>query len=47
MARVIENIQAVADESILNDQLIRDISVGASVAVKGKLVASQGKGQSV
>jgi asparaginyl-tRNA synthetase len=43
----IENIQAVADESILNDQLIRDISVGASVAVKGKLVASQGKGQSV
>lgn len=43
----INNIQAVADESILNEQLIRDISVGASVAVTGKLVESQGKGQTV
>lgn len=43
----INNIQAVADDSILNEQLIKDISVGASVAVTGKLVESQGKGQTV
>lgn len=43
----INNIQAVADEGILNEQLIRDISVGASVAVTGKLVESQGKGQTL
>jgi asparaginyl-tRNA synthetase len=40
-------IQAVADESILTEQLIKDISVGASVAITGTLIESQGKGQSV
>ncbi len=43
----IHNIQAVADESVLSEELKRDISVGASVAVSGKLVESQGSGQSV
>jgi asparaginyl-tRNA synthetase len=43
----INNIQAVADESVLNEQLIKDISVGASVAIIGELIKSQGKGQSV
>lgn len=41
----IHNIQAVADESVLNDELIRKISVGASVAISGKLIESQGSGQ--
>jgi asparaginyl-tRNA synthetase len=43
----INNIQVVADESVLDDQLISDIAVGASVAIQGKLVESQGSGQSV
>lgn len=43
----IHNIQAVADESVLNEALIRSIAVGASVAIEGKLVESQGSGQSV
>jgi asparaginyl-tRNA synthetase len=41
----IHNIQAVADESILNENLIRQISVGASVAISGKLIESKGSGQ--
>ena len=41
------NIQAVADEDILSEQLIKDISVGASVAITGTLTQSQGKGQNV
>ncbi|MBN1116743.1 MAG: asparagine--tRNA ligase [Bacteroidales bacterium] len=43
----INNIQAVADESVINAELIKKITVGASVAVTGKLVESQGSGQSV
>jgi asparaginyl-tRNA synthetase len=43
----IHNIQAVAEESVLNEELIRSINVGASVAITGKLVESQGKGQSM
>lgn len=43
----INNIQAVADENVLNEQLIKDLSVGASVAITGTLNESQGKGQSV
>ncbi len=43
----INNIQAVADESVLNEDLIKKITVGASVAVTGELIESQGKGQSV
>jgi asparaginyl-tRNA synthetase len=43
----IHNIQAVADENIINDKLIKEISVGASVAIKGTLIESQGSGQSV
>lgn len=43
----INNIQAVVDEALITEQLIKDISVGASVAITGKLAESQGKGQSV
>ncbi|MBN2484906.1 MAG: asparagine--tRNA ligase [Bacteroidales bacterium] len=43
----VNNIQAVADEKIINEKLIKDLAVGASVAVYGKLAASQGSGQSV
>lgn len=43
----INNIQVVGAEGVLTEQLIRDISVGASVAIEGKLVASQGKEQAV
>jgi asparaginyl-tRNA synthetase len=43
----IHNIQAVADETVLNEKLIKEISVGASVSVKGKLIESLGSGQSV
>ncbi len=43
----INNIQAIGTEAVLTEQLIRDISVGASVAIEGKLVASQGKEQAV
>jgi asparaginyl-tRNA synthetase len=43
----IHNIQAVADEGLMSEKLIRDISVGASVAVKGTLIESLGSGQSV
>ena len=42
------NIQAVADGQLPNyESEILKITTGSSVAVKGKLVASQGKGQSV
>ena len=41
----INNIQAVADDNLLSEQLRKDISVGASVAVTGQLAESQGKGQ--
>ncbi|QQS49771.1 MAG: asparagine--tRNA ligase [Bacteroidota bacterium] len=43
----INNIQVVGAEGVLTEQLIKDISVGASVAIEGKLVASQGKEQAV
>lgn len=43
----INTIQAVLDLEKFTDEQTKDISVGSSVAIKGKLVASQGKGQSV
>jgi len=43
----INNIQAVVDESMLNDDLLKQISVGASIAVSGKMIESQGSGQAV
>ena len=43
----INNIQAVIEFENFNENEVKRITTGASVAVKGKLVESQGKGQSV
>src|SRR3712207_1095031 len=43
----IHTIQVVADVQQFNEESLKDITTGACVAVTGKLVASQGKGQSV
>ncbi|MEM9325405.1 MAG: asparagine--tRNA ligase [Bacteroidota bacterium] len=43
----IKNIQVVADAEKFSDDLLSQISTGASIAVRGDLVASQGSGQAV
>ncbi|MDY6148414.1 MAG: asparagine--tRNA ligase [Porphyromonas sp.] len=43
----INNIQVVADNSLFSADLISLITTGAGIGVTGKLVSSQGKGQSV
>jgi asparaginyl-tRNA synthetase len=43
----INNIQIVIDINAFPAELLKDITTGASLAVKGTLVQSQGKGQSV
>ena len=43
----INNIQVVADAASFDESLLKDISTGACIAVKGRLVESQGQGQSV
>jgi len=43
----INNIQVVADTSKFDENLLRDITTGACLAVTGKLVESQGQGQNV
>lgn len=43
----IQNIQAVVDFENLDDEIIKRITTGAAVSIDGKLIASQGKGQSV
>jgi asparaginyl-tRNA synthetase len=43
----INNMQVVADVTQFDENLLRDITTGACLAVTGKLVESQGKGQSV
>jgi len=43
----INNIQIVAETSLFDENLLKDITTGASIAVNGKLVRSQGQGQSV
>ncbi|NSW93562.1 MAG: asparagine--tRNA ligase [Bacteroidales bacterium] len=43
----INNIQIVAETSEFPENLLRDISTGGCIAVTGKLVESQGKGQKV
>ncbi|MDX2443599.1 MAG: asparagine--tRNA ligase [Bacteroidales bacterium] len=44
---VIHNIQVVAEVEMFDDEMIKSISTGACLRVKGKLVESLGKGQSV
>jgi asparaginyl-tRNA synthetase len=41
----INNIQVVADAASFDENLLKDISTGACIAVTGKLVESQGQGQ--
>src|SRR6056297_1262797 len=44
---VIHSIQVVADLAQFDEEVIRQVTTGASVSVKGKLVESMGKGQHV
>lgn len=43
----IKNIQIVAETSNFDENLLKDITTGSCIAVKGKLIRSQGQGQSV
>ena len=43
----INNIQIVIDSSVFDENLIKEITTGACIAVKGCLVESQGQGQKV
>ena len=43
----INNIQVVADAALFDENLLKDITTGACIAVTGKLVESQGQGQNV
>ena len=43
----VNNIQIVCDAANFSDELLKDITTGACIAVKGTLVESLGKGQSV
>lgn len=43
----INNIQIVADTSVIDEQLLAKVTTGASLAVRGKLVESVGSGQAV
>ncbi len=43
----IHSIQIVAEADKFDEELLRNISTGAGIGVKGKLVESMGKGQSV
>ncbi|HVN59250.1 MAG TPA: asparagine--tRNA ligase [Bacteroidales bacterium] len=43
----INNIQVVVNPPDFNEQLLKDITTGACLAVSGKLVESHGKGQAV
>jgi len=43
----INSIQVVVDTASFDEDLIKDISTGACISVTGKVVESQGKGQSI
>ncbi len=43
----INNIQIVADPASFSDELLKDITTGACIAVTGKVVESQGQGQNI
>ncbi len=43
----VNNIQVVCDTNNFSEELLKDITTGACIAVKGDLVESMGKGQSV
>lgn len=43
----INNVQIVADTSLFDEELFKNITTGACISITGKLVESQGKGQDV
>ena len=43
----INNIQVVVEAASFDENLLKDISTGACIAVTGKLVESQGQGQNI
>jgi asparaginyl-tRNA synthetase len=43
----INNIQVVADPAIITEEVLKHVTTGAAISVVGKLVESQGSGQSV
>ncbi|HEX8350790.1 MAG TPA: asparagine--tRNA ligase [Hymenobacter sp.] len=43
----IHNLQVVADAEKFPEETLKDVATGACISVRGKLVASQGKGQAV
>ena len=43
----LQNLQCVVDFETLEKNLLKKINTGAAVAISGKLVESEGKGQSV
>ena len=43
----INNIQIVANTELFDEELLKRITTGASLSVKGQLVASMGSGQAV
>ncbi len=43
----INSIQVVADPNLIGEDTLKHITTGASISVQGRLVASQGSGQSV
>ena len=43
----INNIQVVADATLFDEELLKKITTGASIGVRGALVASMGSGQAV
>ncbi|MFW5781375.1 MAG: OB-fold nucleic acid binding domain-containing protein, partial [Bacteroidota bacterium] len=44
---IIHNIQVVAEVALFDEKIIKKVTNGACVAVKGTLVESMGKGQTV
>lgn len=44
---MVSNLQVVVNPALTDEETLRRITTGACLSVKGKLVASQGKGQSV
>ena len=43
----INNLQIVAEKTDFNEELVKQITTGACISIKGKLVASKGAGQAV
>ncbi len=43
----LKNLQCVVDYENFDEELLKSISTGAAIKVKGSLVASQGRGQTV